>query len=101
MEFARRHGDFAIAGLATQARREDVRLVDLRLVLFGIGDRPIRARSAEQALLREGRTGAIAAARAAITEGLAPMSDIHASAETRLQYARVLLERTARQLGAT
>src|SRR6202047_1984726 len=39
-EFARRHGDYAIAGLAAQAILEGGRFADLRLVFFAVGDRP-------------------------------------------------------------
>src|SRR6476660_555188 len=45
-EFARRHGDYAIAGLAAQAMvRGDV-FADLRLAFFAVGDRPVLARTA-------------------------------------------------------
>src|SRR5829696_5549108 len=37
-EFARRHGDYAIAGLAAQAIAEKDVLTDLRLVYFAVGD---------------------------------------------------------------
>jgi carbon-monoxide dehydrogenase medium subunit len=102
MEFARRQGDFAIAGLAMQARLDSTRLSDIRMVLFGIDDRAIRVRSAEQALLgsASGAEG-IAAAQTAMSDELSPMFDSHASAELRLHYARVLIERTVRQLGVT
>lgn len=98
-ELARRHGDYALVGAAAQARLEGRRLAELRLVLFGVGDRPIRARAAEQAL-----TGAaeavdgIACAQAALSLDLSPASDTHASAETRLHLARVLVARLIRRL---
>src|SRR5512138_552327 len=37
-EFARRHGDYAIVGLAAQARMEGDQLADLRLGYFAVGD---------------------------------------------------------------
>ena len=45
-EFARRHGDYAIAGLAAQAIVENDVFTDLRLVFFAVGDRPVLARAA-------------------------------------------------------
>ena len=45
-EFARRHGDYAIAGLAAQAIMDGGLFTDLRLVFFAVGDRPVLARAA-------------------------------------------------------
>jgi carbon-monoxide dehydrogenase medium subunit len=94
-EFARRHGDFALAGCAALAQVEGGALRDLRLVMFGAGDRPLRARKAER-LLTAGNT--LAAAQDALAEDLSPPSDTHASAEMRLHLARLLLARTLRRL---
>ena len=49
-EFARRHGDYAMVGLAASARADGKQLRDLRLAYFGVGSTPLRARHAEQAL---------------------------------------------------
>lgn len=53
-EVARRHGDFAIAGLAAAARLEGSVLREARLAFFGIADRPVllRAASREEARAR-------------------------------------------------
>ena len=45
-EFARRHGDYAIVGLAAQAIVEGGQFADLRLGFFAVGDRPLLARAA-------------------------------------------------------
>ena len=42
-EFARRHGDYAIVGLAAQAIFEGNLFVDLRLGFFAVGDKPLLA----------------------------------------------------------
>jgi len=49
-ELARRHGDFALAGVAAGARVESGVVAETRLVFFGVGTRPVRARRAEAAL---------------------------------------------------
>src|SRR5260221_2156617 len=49
-EFARRHGDYAITGLAAQAIIERDRFADLRMAFFAVGDRPVLARAAEKLL---------------------------------------------------
>jgi aerobic carbon-monoxide dehydrogenase medium subunit len=40
-EFARRHGDYALVGLAAQAIVERGLFADLRLAFFAVGDRPV------------------------------------------------------------
>jgi len=103
-ELARRQGDFALAGLAATAR-VDGAVRDLRLVFFGVGPAPVRARRAEAALLGGRAAGAalaaddaLAAAARALDDDLDPPGDVHASAAVRRQLARVLLGRVARRL---
>src|SRR6201994_3042275 len=40
-EFARRHGDYAIVGMAAQARVREGMFANLRIALFAVGDRPV------------------------------------------------------------
>ena len=62
-ELARRHGDFALAGLAARVRVERDAVGEARLVFFGVGTRPVRARAAEAALVgRRADADALAAA---------------------------------------
>ena len=49
-EFARRHGDYAIVGLAAQAIVENDLLTDFRPVFFAVGDRPVLANAAAKLL---------------------------------------------------
>lgn len=98
-EFARRHGDFALVGAAAVVQEDKGRASDMRLVLFGAGERALRARGAETALMAEGDPAAkIAQACEALADDIAPMSDIHASAEMRMHLARVLVRRLAAEL---
>ena len=71
-EFSRRHGDYAMVGLAASARADGSTLKDVRLVYFGIGAAPVRARSAEAALAN----GDVAAAVGALNQDLEPSDDI-------------------------
>src|SRR5215470_9462841 len=50
-ELARRHGDFALVGLAAGARVEDGAIAETRLAFFGVGSTPAQARRAEAALI--------------------------------------------------
>jgi len=95
-EFARRHGDYAIVGLAACARAEGSDLTELRLVYFGVGAIPVRARKAEAALSGGDLEGAVAA----LSVDLHPGDDVQATAAVRAHLAGVLLRRVARQLMA-
>src|ERR1700737_5554511 len=49
-EFARRHGDYAIAGLAAQSIISGDRFAELRMAFFAVGDRPVLAKAATRLL---------------------------------------------------
>ena len=91
-ELARRHGDYAIVGLAASARGNGKGLADVRLAYFGVGDTPVRARKAEAALA----AGDVDAAVKALD--LDPHDDVQATAKTKTHLAGVLLRRVAKQL---
>ena len=91
-ELARRHGDYAMVGLAASARADGKALKDVRLAFFGVGDRPVRAPKAEAALAKGDVEGAVAAL------DLDPQDDVQASAAVKKHLAGVLLRRVAQQL---
>ena len=93
-EFARRHGDYAMVGLAACARADGQRLRDLRLAYFGVASTPVRAHHAEQALTDRD----IDAAVHALAQDLNPPDDVQASGAVKTHLAGVLLRRVARQL---
>jgi carbon-monoxide dehydrogenase medium subunit len=96
-ELARRHGDYAMVGLAASARASGAGLSDVRLAYFGISDTPVRARRAEEALtggaIDDKRLDAAVAAL-----DLDPHDDIQATAPVKKHLAGVLLKRVAMQL---
>ena len=91
-ELARRHGDYAIVGLAATARASGKGLSDVRLAYFGVGDMPVRAKKAEAALEK----GDVEAAVKALD--LDPQDDVQATAAVKKHLAGVLLRRVAAQL---
>lgn len=95
-ELARRHGDYAVVGLAAAAHVAGGALDDVRLVYFGVGDTPVRAKTAEAEVAR----GRLDAAVAALAEDLDPRDDVQASAKARRHMAGVLLRRVSGELGA-
>ena len=94
MELARRHGDFAIAGVAFQLQMEGGVVADGRLVYFGSEEKPTLAEGALAAIKGKplGESSAEAAA-AALGGDLAPMSSAQGSAKMRLHLQRVLTRR--------
>ena len=94
-ELARRHGDYAMVGLAAAARADGAKLNDLRLAFFGVGATPVRARNAEAALA----AGDLEAAVAALAHDLDPPDDVQAEGRVKKHLAGALLRRVAHQLG--
>ncbi|HEX9704782.1 MAG TPA: xanthine dehydrogenase family protein subunit M [Gemmatimonadales bacterium] len=95
-EVARRHGDYALAGVAATLQLDDAgRCATARIALFSVGDGPALAGRAAAVLVGQLPTGEAihAAADAASTEDIDPPSDIHASASYRRQLVRVLVGR--------
>jgi carbon-monoxide dehydrogenase medium subunit len=113
VELARRPGDFALAGVAAvvrvghpltlpspprggegELRRREV----VRLVGFGVGDRPLRLGGAERVLAGAPLdTETAARAGAAAGPDCDPPSDVHGSADYRRHLATVLTERALLQ----
>ena len=93
-EFARRHGDYAMAGLAATARANGKALTDIRLVFFGVGTMPVRARGAEAALANDDLEAAVKA----LATDLNPPGDVQATSAVKRQLASVLLKRVAAEL---
>lgn len=92
-EFARRHGDYAIAGLAAQATVEADTLSDLRLAFFAVGDRPVLAKAAAKLTGAAVTEAVLAAACNALADELDPHDDQQATAAMRRHLAKVLLMR--------
>jgi CO/xanthine dehydrogenase FAD-binding subunit len=96
-EFSRRHGDFAIVGIAATVIRQGERYA-ARLVTAGAGPVPTRLRQAEEILERDGFSdAAIEAAARRAAELVEPDTDIHASAAYRRNLTRVLTGRALRR----
>lgn len=99
VELARRHGDFALAGVAsTLTLAPDGTIAGCRLALTGVGAGPVRAAAAERSLVSQAPSASsFAAAAALVRKALEPESDLHATAEYRRHLAGVLTERALTQ----
>jgi carbon-monoxide dehydrogenase medium subunit len=104
-ELARRHGDYAIVGLAVAARLDGALLADTRLSFLGIGNTPLRARQTETVLnghALDAKTIDDAAAMLAseLTGEHEPMADLTNSSATKRHLATVLLRRQLAKISA-
>ncbi|MBM4063753.1 MAG: xanthine dehydrogenase family protein subunit M, partial [Planctomycetes bacterium] len=94
-EFARRHGDLALAGIATTLRCERDRCAEVRIAAFGVNPTAVRLPAAERALQGQPATAEQFARAAAVAAESVdePMSCIHASADYRRQLVKVFTRR--------
>src|ERR1700693_1772880 len=89
-EFARRHGDYAVVGLAAQAVVENDALTDLRPVFFAVGDRPVLAKAGAKLLKTTVTSALLSEALDGLGEELDPPEDQQASSSMRRHLAKVL-----------
>jgi len=96
-EVARRHGDFAIVGLAASLTLTGGTISDARLAFAGMSDVPVRAGGAEDLLVGEAPSAELfdeAARRAA--DDIDPPADLHGSSDYRRKVAAALVRRGLR-----
>lgn len=99
-ELARRHGDYAIVGLAMSARRTPEGLRGLRLAYLGVGSTPWRAAAVEALFTERPLTAAhIDEAVAAVQATIEPLADLTNSAAMKRHLAGVLTRRLLQQQG--
>lgn len=92
VEFARTHGNFAVVGVAALVAVADGRIARAAVAASGVGPTPVRLTGAERALVGAAPGAeAVAAAVEAAMPDVTPSGDVHASAETRRDIARVCL----------
>jgi carbon-monoxide dehydrogenase medium subunit len=100
-EFARRRGDFAMAGVALYYDTENGKAANAHIGVFGVGDRQRRLPQAEAALngktVDEALAVTVGAAAAAEVE---PQDDIHASSAYRRALTGTLTERALKAAAA-
>jgi carbon-monoxide dehydrogenase medium subunit len=95
VEFARRLGDFAIAGAAAMLTMRQGVCERARLTIVGMGEGPFRVRAVEdmltaRALDRKLSQDAFAEAAAMVVAAVDPADDVHASAAYRRHLAGVM-----------
>ena len=99
-EIARRHGDYALVGVAALATSDDRgQCLEARMVFLSVGSGPVETTEAMALLAGQKPTPEAirAAADTAATKEIDPPSDIHASSAYRRHLAKVLAEQALSQ----
>lgn len=100
-ELARRHGDYAVAGLAAVAQKQGDALTNCAFTFFSVGATPVMATVAQD--LVDGKKlndELIAQAVAAARNEIEAIADITNSAEAKQHLIGVLLERGLKHMAA-
>jgi carbon-monoxide dehydrogenase medium subunit len=93
-EFARRHGDFAVAGAVVALQLDDdARVSRCAISLFGVGSTPVRATAAEDAVLGRADVPADEVGRLAVAGLTDVPADLHGSAAYRTQVGAAMVAR--------
>ena len=93
-ELARRHGDYAVVGLAATAKLIDNQMSGVRLAWIGVGSTPMRSSKTEHALDGQPLTmQTLSQAVDVLRSELAPLPDLTHSEAAKRQLASVLLKR--------
>jgi aerobic carbon-monoxide dehydrogenase medium subunit len=93
-EFARRTGDFAIAGCALFWDEDGGRCINPHVGVFGVADTALRLPAVEAALAGQPVTpGLIVKAADLAQQAVVPREDLHAPAAYRSDLMRVMVER--------
>jgi aerobic carbon-monoxide dehydrogenase medium subunit len=100
LEFSRRRGDFALAGVAARLELDSEGVCrNARITLFGVGDRPMLSANGARIIVGQVPTQEVirATADAASRDDIDPTSDIHATSKYRRHLAAVLTRRALEQ----
>ena len=93
-ELARRHGDYAVVGLAASISLRDGLVNEARLAWIGLGSTPLRSPQAEQALMDKPLNDQSVADAVQVLRGeIQPLADLTHSEAAKQQLAGVLLKR--------
>jgi len=97
-EVARRDGDFAMASAVALIRSADGLIIESRVAVGGVSDRPLRLADVETALT--GCAAADLAGRVGPIQGISPAGDTGASAQYKARLTRVLVTRALAEAAA-
>ena len=93
-ELSRRHGDYAMAGLAVNATMEDKKIKNINICFFAISATPVLAEGAA-GILNNGILDDVSLGKAMqqLESDLEALPDLYASKALKMHYAKELLKR--------
>jgi carbon-monoxide dehydrogenase medium subunit len=93
-ELSRRHGDYAMAGLAVSAKMDDKKIETINICYFAISGKPILAEGAAK-ILNNGLIddNSLKKALEQLEHDLDPLPDLYASSAMKMHYSKVLFKR--------
>ena len=93
-ELSRRHGDYAMAGLAVSAQMDDKKIETINICFFAISGTPILAEGAAK-ILNNGiiDDNSLKKALDQLENDLDPLPDLYASNALKMHYSKELLKR--------
>jgi len=98
-ELARRHGDYAVVGVAVHGSTRGAKFSDMRVAFFGVADRPLLATHFARVLEGQPATAkCVDASLPKLDADLAPRADLYSSAATKLHLAKVLAGRVLKKM---
>ncbi|NKB48285.1 MAG: xanthine dehydrogenase family protein subunit M [Alphaproteobacteria bacterium] len=97
VEFARRHGDFAIIGVAALLAVEDGKITRASVAVGGADVQPLRLADVETMLVGAAPGDAVFAEAGAMARKIDAMSDAYVTTQYRQRLAGVLVERALAQ----
>ena len=93
-ELSRRHGDYAMAGLAVTAKMDDKKIENINICFFAISATPVLAEGAAKILKnRIMDDDSLKKAIEQLESDLDPLPDLYASSALKMHYAKELLKR--------
>jgi carbon-monoxide dehydrogenase medium subunit len=100
VEFARRHGDFAMCSAAVLLEKTAQKITRASLTVAGLGPAPVRVTDAEKVLNSNAASDALFREAAEHCRKLDAIDDVHAPASYRQQLAVVLTRRALEKANA-
>ena len=101
VEFARRHGDFAVCAVAVMLEKSSAgKITRASVTVAGLDAAPVRVTAAEQALLGQAPSAALFRDAAECCRALDATGDVHAPAAYRRHLAVVLAKRALAEAAA-
>jgi len=100
VEFARRHGDFAMCSAAVLMEKSGGTVTHASVTVAGLGPAPARVREAEQVLVGNAASDALFREAAEQCRKLDAVDDVYAPASYRQQLAAVLTRRALEKANA-